>query len=303
MTQLIALSKLPPPDVLEPLDFEQLLAARKAKFIGLHPEAEQDFWLARLSLESEPVTKLLEENCYLELLLRARINLAAKAVMLAYATGADLDHLAALFGVERILIRPEDLNQIPPQFAVYEDDERLRRRVQMSLEGITTAGSRGSYLFHTLSASAHIHDANISSPRPGKVLVTVLKNQQAEVEMEELLRLVRERLNDELVRPLTDEVVVQQGEIKTYQLHAQLTMLPSTIEATALANAERKAGEYVQKQYKLGADITLSGLYAALHQEGVQNVRILRPTADIVNLPTQVAICEQINISVRGRDE
>ncbi len=43
-----------------------------------------------LELESEPATKLLQENAYRELLLRQRINEAAQAVMVAYAMGGDL---------------------------------------------------------------------------------------------------------------------------------------------------------------------------------------------------------------------
>ena len=35
MSELVDLSKLPAPDVLETLDYEKLLAARKEKFISL----------------------------------------------------------------------------------------------------------------------------------------------------------------------------------------------------------------------------------------------------------------------------
>ena len=68
MSELVDLSKLPAPDVLETLDYEKLLAARKEKFISLYPVDEQAFWRARLQLESEPIVKLLEENCYLQML-------------------------------------------------------------------------------------------------------------------------------------------------------------------------------------------------------------------------------------------
>ena len=42
-----------------------------------------------LTFESEPVVKMLQENVYRELLLRQRINEAAKAVMVAYSGGDD----------------------------------------------------------------------------------------------------------------------------------------------------------------------------------------------------------------------
>lgn len=303
MSQLVDLSKLPAPDVIEELDYETLLAERKAKFISLYPESEQTFWQARLSLESEPITKLLEENAYLELILRARINHAARAVMLAFATGADLDHLGALMGVQRLLIQAEDLSQEPPQPAIYEDDERFRLRIQMSLEGRTTAGSRGSYLFHTLSVSTNIRDANISSPTPGTVLVTILPTLNYEGNRQALLDAVKQKLNQEDIRPLTDTVEVTTAEQITYQVTAELTMYPSAIESVSFAAAQSKLNTFVEKQYYLGRDITLSGIYVALHQEGVQNVHISQPVADIVVEPKKVAYCTAINITIRGRDE
>lgn len=303
MSQLVDLSKLTAPDVIEELDYETLLADRKAKFLSLYPESERAFWQARLALESEPIAKLLEENAYLELILRARINHAARAVMLAFATGADLDHLGALMGVQRLLIRTEDVSQNPPIPAIYEDDERLRLRIQMSLEGRTTAGSRGSYLFHTLSVSANIRDANISSPTPGTVLVTVLPTRNYEDDEQALLDAVKQKLNQEEIRPLTDTVEVARAEQVTYQVIAELTMYPSAIEGISFAAAQSKLNAFVEKQYYLGRDITLSGIYAALHQEGVQNVHISQPSADIVVEPKKVACCTGINITIRGRDE
>ena len=65
--------------------FEAILAERKAYFIGLYPADQQAAIAATLELESEPVTKLLQENAYRELILRSRINDAAVANMLAWA--------------------------------------------------------------------------------------------------------------------------------------------------------------------------------------------------------------------------
>lgn len=88
MSELVDLSKLAAPKVLENLDFETLLAERKQEFIKLFDESERAFWESRLRLESEPITKLLQEVVYLQLLERTRINQAAQATMLVYAQGA-----------------------------------------------------------------------------------------------------------------------------------------------------------------------------------------------------------------------
>ncbi|PTE18480.1 baseplate assembly protein, partial [Cereibacter changlensis JA139] len=95
----IDLSQIPAPDVIEPLDFETILAGLKAAIIADAPELA-----GVLALESEPVVKLLEVMTYRSLLDRARVNDAARAVMLATATGADLDNLAALLGVSRLTL-------------------------------------------------------------------------------------------------------------------------------------------------------------------------------------------------------
>ncbi len=93
----IDLSLLPAPTVVDPLDYESLLADRKATLISLYPEEQREAIARTLTLESEPIVKLLQENAYRELLLRQRVNEAAQAVMLGYASGSDLDQLGANF--------------------------------------------------------------------------------------------------------------------------------------------------------------------------------------------------------------
>lgn len=61
-----------------------------------------------LTLESEPLVKLLEENAYRELIWRQRVNEAARAVMLACAAGNDLDVIGANYNTTRLIITPAD---------------------------------------------------------------------------------------------------------------------------------------------------------------------------------------------------
>lgn len=83
MAASIDLSLLPAPDVVELLDYEVLFAERKAALIGAMPEEQREAIARTLELESEPLTKLLQENCYRELILRQRVNEAARASMVA----------------------------------------------------------------------------------------------------------------------------------------------------------------------------------------------------------------------------
>ncbi|TPG92844.1 baseplate assembly protein [Haemophilus haemolyticus] len=304
MNNIIDLNNLPVPKVVQELSYETLLAQRKAKFLSLQENDDmRQHWQARLQLESEPVVKLLEENAYLELLLRTHINESAKAVMLAYATGSDLDQLGVLFGIKRLIIQAEDLNAHPPIPTQYEDDERFRTRIQMSLEGLTTAGSRASYEFHALSTSAKIKDVDVTSPTAGTVKVAILSTEGQGKADSDLINAVKKQLNAEHIRPLTDTVLVESAVILPYEIRATLTLYPSVLESVVMANVNQAITHYTNKQHLLGIDITLSGIYSALHQEGVQNVKLTQPLADLIVQPHQAAYCSQIQINVGGRDE
>ncbi|MBA4162391.1 MAG: baseplate assembly protein, partial [Novosphingobium sp.] len=87
----IDLSRLPPPDVVEALDFEAIFNRLRADFLARYPEFTA-------FVESDPAIKLLEVVAYSELVMRQRINDAARSVLIAYALGGDLDNLAAIFG-------------------------------------------------------------------------------------------------------------------------------------------------------------------------------------------------------------
>lgn len=112
---IIDLNQLPAPDVVEELDFETILAERKATLISLYPEDQQEAVARTLTLESEPLVKLLEENAYRELIWRQRVNEAARAVMLACAAGNDLDVIGANYNTTRLIITPAHTKDPKPQ--------------------------------------------------------------------------------------------------------------------------------------------------------------------------------------------
>ncbi|PAV68461.1 hypothetical protein WR25_25735 [Diploscapter pachys] len=121
----VDLSKLPVPQLLEDLDFEALYLEDLASFRAHMGNR----WTAKL--ESDPVIKLLEVGAYRKLLNRARVNDAAKALLLAYAKEGDLDQLAANVSLQRLVIRAANPNTIPPTELLLESDDALRERVQL----------------------------------------------------------------------------------------------------------------------------------------------------------------------------
>ena len=94
MSQLIDLSTVPAPAIVEQFTFEEIVTAMLTDL-----RARDNAFTALV--ESDPAFKILEVCAYREMLMRQRVNEAAKACMLAYAVKNDLDNLGALLGVLR----------------------------------------------------------------------------------------------------------------------------------------------------------------------------------------------------------
>lgn len=295
----INLSRLPAPEVIRTADVEALLAEMKAVATDWYPDLGPF-----LELESEPATKILRVCAYVRHLDRLQFNDGTRANMLALASGTDLDQLAALWGVDRLIIQQADDSVSPPIPEIKETDDALRARTQLSLEGHTTAGSVGAYQFWALSADGAVKDAAVISPAPGQVLVTVLSHDTGGVPTASLLAAVEAALNAEDVRPLTDQVMVQPATQIPFEVEATLVLRPGpdaqAVEAAALAALDA----YLVDTHRIGHDVTVSGLHAALHQPGVQNVVLTRPVADIPVSDTEAAFCQSdaVAVSIGGRN-
>ncbi|RRJ96852.1 baseplate assembly protein [Opitutaceae bacterium TAV4] len=289
---LVDFSQLPAPPVVETLDYEAILASMIADLRARDPAFTA-------LVESDPGYKILEVCAYREVLIRARINDAAKAVMLAYATGADLDNLAANYGVARKVVTPANPEALPPVDAVMETDADLRRRALLSLDGLSTAGPAGGYKFHALSVVG-VRDADASSSAPGVVDVYILSTDEDGEPSTDLLDAVQAALTNEDVRPLTDNVVVAAPEITEYTVEATLITFPGPDATVVLAAARAAVEKYTKENFRIGRSITLSGIYAALHQSGVQRADLAQPAANIVCPAGHAARCIGITITHGG---
>jgi phage-related baseplate assembly protein len=296
---VVNLSQLPAPNVVETLDFETILAEILADFYERMTATGQPFTAL---LESDPAYKLAECAAYREILVRQRVNESAKAVMLAYATGADLDQLGANVNVARLTITPADDTTVPPTPAVMEADDDFRARIQLSPEAYTTAGSEGSYIFHALGADADVKDVQAVSPTPGVVTVYVLSRSGDGTAAQSLLDKVDATLNAETVRPMTDQVNVSTANIVTYVINAELVMFPGPDSNVVRQAAITAVTEYAESVRRIGYDVTLSGIYAALHQPGVQSVNLISPAASLVIGDGEASRVLSISVTVAGEN-
>ncbi|MBO9855184.1 baseplate J/gp47 family protein [Xanthomonas sp. A1809] len=290
----VDLSKLQAPDLIEALDFETIFAEALAQFRELLPE------FSALT-EADPVYKLLQLFAARELLIRQRANDKAQQTMLAFATGTNLDHLGALFGVARLVLdlgQPE--NDIAP---TYESDMDFRRRIQLAPEGFSVAGPEGAYIYHALSAAADVMDASATSPAPGQVLVTVQSRTGDGTAPQALLDEVAAILNKDDVRPLTDEVTVQSTQVVPYAIRGRVYTYAGPDSTVVMREAMRSLLAYLDEAQRIGRDVPESAIKAKLFADGVQRVELDSPAADIRISRTQAAYCTSIDIVHAGIDE
>lgn len=271
----IDLSSLPFPEVIQSLDFEQELQACKDEVIARDPELED-----ALNFESEPIVKVLETFAYRFLLKTHQMNTAAKDLMLAYATGANLDHLAANRGVYRKTIIAAQPNANPPIEAVMESNNDLRRRTQLEPES-KSAGSVGAYQFWGLGAHGHVKDIAVETVKSGYVDIYV-QSHLDDIAPPSLLTIVDQTLEPNTKRPLTDFVTVKAAHPFEWTLNATLVLFPGPDSAVVKKAANDAIEAYIKLVNSLGYDVTRSALFAALHQAGVQNVVINEPRNDII---------------------
>lgn len=324
----INLSNLPAPAVVEEIDYENILADMVTDLQSRDPEFQE-------LLDSDPAMKILQVAAYRESLVRQRVNEAARSVMLAYAKGSDLDNLAAFFKVERLVLNEGDPDADPPVPPSYESDEDFLKRIQLALDSYSIAGPEGAYVYHALSASADVKDAaaaapkfsmasidqgimdqlppnsivlqvdddaGLTDPKPGDVAITVLSRTGDGTADQALIDEVAAVYSED-VRPLTDNPRVRGANILTYNVDATLYFYSGPGSEEVMAEAQAAIEAYTKEQHNIGRDITLSGIYAALHQPGVQRVDLHSPTSNLVVDTRSAAFCTAINLTHGGLDE
>lgn len=276
---IIDLASLPTPTVIEPLSFEALFARKLRTFLDIDPTFNA-------LLESDPAIKLLEADSYDELILRARINDAARARLLAFATSSDLDQLGAFYGVTRL---PGEL------------DTPFRNRIRQAIMSRSAAGTEAQYRFAALSASTDVADAAVDSPKGGEVRVSVLSALGDGTPSADLLAAVEAVVQSKSVRALNDTVSVVGAEIIPFDVNATIYLTPTAPSAVFDGLPNLLRAEYL-KVRALGYNVAGSWLISKLQAGGVQRVEGIDAGSQIVVAPYQFAPMRNVNLTLAGRD-
>lgn len=284
VSDLLDLSRLPPPEAIRGVDYEAILAARKDRLVELFQEKGIAFDVA--SLESEPAIAIQETDAYRELLQVAAINDAVRSVLLAFAGGASLDHLASLFGVVRL---------------DGELDASLRRRVHLAPDAYGAAGSEGAYVYWARSADVRVTDAVALGPavgglKPGQVHV-VIATEAADASG--VLDAVTRKLFSREVKPLTDMLTVRLAKPLRFDIKATIEIPRGPDPSVVLAAARAALDTYLAKQRRIGALIAWTGIAAAIHLAAAERVAIVSPIGDVDPGPDGLALVRTIDLQTR----
>ncbi|MBO1023267.1 baseplate J/gp47 family protein [Ochrobactrum sp. SD129] len=278
----INLESYPSPDVIETVEFERILADLQDELIRLFPAIGPT-----LALESALSNKLLQVAAYREILFRARVNDAARANLLAFATGADLEHLAAFYDVERL---------------EGEDDEAFRSRTVLAIQARSPAGGANWYKAAARRADVRIRDVAVYREDFWPIIhVAILSRENDGIPDAAMLDAVRAIVTSDDVRPLNDTVVVEAAVQNRTNVEANVWLLPSAplADLTPLQDALRKAWT---TETGIGFDLVPSWVEARLHMAGVQRVEMLSPSVPLVAAPGTAIAIGEIKLNYMGRD-
>lgn len=257
------MTTLPPPKMLEKLDYENILAERKAAFLNSLPADQRDQVAAVLALESEPITKLLQESSYRELVLRNRINDAAVSNLIAFAQGFDLDYIAALFAA--------------PLRLPGEPDERYRERLLLRIAAMAGMGTREHYLWHAMGISLDVIAADVIRTAPGYIDLVVRLSDSAN--KTELLQQIINYFAQDHVKILGPALNIRAAIAKPINLKGTVYRLQSA--PVNLATQLQQSWPLLLAQHaKLGQSIAKTWAVKTLHTDSV--ARLDLDMADVI---------------------
>ena len=184
-----------------------------------------------------------------------------------------------------------------------EADESYRERIREIPESFTTAGSSGAYTFWTKTASTNIIDVKVHSPSATNVDIYIWTDIGAV--SQELKEKVKAVLNEENVRPLTDNVNIKEPNKINYSIDFDyyIDKDNETLVNVIKSNVDKTVQEYVEWQKeKIGKDINPDELIKRLKIAGVKRAVLRNPTFQKLDF-NQVAINNGITSNYQGVEE
>ena len=284
------IDNLAKPIVIEPISHDAIVSRQAEAFKALWSSlraANPDLPAYDVSmLETDPAMIGNQAESAREVLLRQRINDAAISRLLAYASGSDLDHLAVFYDVSRLL---------------GEDDDRLKLRVILAIQGRSTGGTEERYRYIALTADLRVADAKIYTVGRSPLIHVALYSTAADgVASAELISIVNAALQADGVRMVNDTIMVASAVRRVIDLVADIWLLPDA-DAATLDRAEANLRGAWSAVRALGRDLTTSWWRAQLMVAGVYKVSPVSPVDDEIAASSEALSIGTVSLRLQGR--
>lgn len=284
------LSTLPAPNIIQQPDFEAVFDRQLQRFVTdwearrvANPGLPQ---FTVQSLLSDPSSILIESESWRELVLLSRINDAARARLLAFATEGDLEHLAAFYDVARM---------------PGESDSRLKERVILTIQGRSTGGPSERYKAIAMAADIRVQRVEIYRPtRSPRMHVAIYSTEPNGVASPSLLAAVEAALTKEDVRLVNDEFVFGSAVQKVANLAFDVWLLPDSDNGIVDRAIEALRNAWAVERI-LGRDLVLEWWTSKLMIQGIHKIAATNPITDIVAEPFEAVSLGTVTPNLRGR--
>jgi phage-related baseplate assembly protein len=281
--------------VLEDINTEEILAARmqrlKTLWASYDPPVAAQYDVE--NLEFDPI-KINQEACtFFELLLRDRVNQAARSITLAYAIGSDLDAIASRYpgGVPRL---------------EGESDDRYRRRIWLSPNTLSPHGTAEAYEFWALTALPALRDVtairSVMHDYYPTILITCLMEPPAGPKpSDEQLVQIRAYIQSLSRMGLTDVISVNPPKIKEIDYKVGVWLYPGASPDQTITKIQSSLEKLVTDQYWLGHDHTHMAIDAACSMTGVHHVEIIEPAENVFVPMDWIVRVNTVTVTLIGR--
>lgn len=278
------LAALPPPELIEELDYEARLALFVTQLVTLMSAAGIEYDVDEL--EGDPAKILLEVATFIDINLRQRINEAMRANLLPYAYGGDLDILGQFYDAARLS---------------GESDDDYRRRIVLAIRGRSTGGTEPRYRFVAMSADERVADAAVYTVGKSPVVhVAVFSKEAGGVPDNAMLAAVTAALNDPEVRMVSDEIDVHPAVRQVVNIVADIWLLPEASD-TIIPTMEAALRAAWERDGSLGRDLTPAYVTARLMLDGVSDVKPTSPATVVAAEFNEAIALGTITLVNKGR--
>lgn len=158
-------------------------------------------------------------------------------------------------------------------------DEEYYELMRASMDSYSCAGAKGAYVYFAKQVSTEIADVVAASPAPGVVKLYVLMK-DGTLAGDEIKSAVLAACSAGEVRPLTDQVFVEDAEVVEYDVTLTYYTRADAVKSAAetIAAVQAAVDEYTAWQCaRLGRDINPSHLTHLLMETGIKRVELTSP--------------------------